>query len=184
MIRITYALWQGFKHKSCIQDKKKNAIHALDQITPEGLAKKKVKVLALDFDGVLSPHGASEPTSRAHAWLTQLCQHWSASNIVILSNKPQKKRIHFFKHHYPEIDFIISPRKKPYPDGLHQIAQKKQVATQQILLVDDRLLTGMLACCLSGAQGAYLSRPLKKFSSRPIAESFFATLRALERLMF
>ena len=103
--------------------------------------------------------------------------------IVILSNKPHKQRIAYFKQRFPEIEFIQAPKKKPYPHGLEMIAQKKQMPIEKILLVDDRLLTGMLACCIAGAQGILIKRPYKRIWRRPIRELCFIFLRTIERFI-
>lgn len=183
-MRILFSIWQGIKHRECIHQKKIHGIQSLLDVSAEQLRTKKIQVLALDFDGVLNAHGEKEPTSQNRAWLDTLLKSWQDGHVVILSNKPNQTRIGFFQKHYPSIGFITHVAKKPYPEGLMKVAKLYHVSTQEVLLVDDRLLTGMLACCLAGAQGLYIQKPLSNFYKRPIRESLFSFLRVIERMLF
>jgi predicted HAD superfamily phosphohydrolase YqeG len=123
------------------------------------------------------------PTTEAvQAWLTTATEVFGARQILILSNKPMAARIQWFATTYPEIRWIRAARKKPYPDGLLQICQQLNYQPQQVILADDRLLTGGLATCLAGTQFLYIQQPYVQISKRPVDELFFMSLRYLERL--
>ena len=141
---------------------------------------KKVQVLVLDFDGVLAPHGASEPLPEVQVWLTNLIKTWGRP-IYILSNKPNSQRAAWFTQHYPDINFVAGVRKKPYPDGLHKIADMTKVSLSQILLVDDRLATGVLATKIAGCQNRLVTDPYQNFHKHPVKEKFFGILRSVEQ---
>ena len=155
----------------------------LEQITVERLEKAHVAVLVLDFDGVLAPHGAKQPLPEAHDWLRQMAMNLGEQRIVILSNKPMPIRQVYFGEHFPGIEFVQSVRKKPYPDGLASISLQKGVPSYRLLLVDDRLLTGILATIIAKTQAIWFMRPYRDFRARPVSESFFATLRAAEKIL-
>lgn len=183
MIRIFYAIFKALAHYGCLRRLKRQNIRQLVDLSPKQLQEKQVACLALDFDGVLSAHGESSPNQHTINWLQSLIKIFPEDKVVILSNKPNQKRIDFFKQHFPQIAFILAQKKKPYPHGLEQIAKLKQVQPKHILLVDDRLLTGMLACCIAGTQGILVKKPYKRVLRRPIHELVFASLRTLERIL-
>lgn len=142
-----------------------------------------ITALALDFDGVLAPHGFSAPLPDAQEWLVRCSKVFGADRIFILSNKPTEARKNWFRDHFPEIRFISGVRKKPYPDGLKKAGELAHIPLSSILMVDDRLLTGCLAALIAGARPLYIRRPTNSFRHRPLAELFFMLLRAGERLL-
>ena len=139
-------------------------------------------MLALDFDGVLSPHGFPAPIPEAQEWLYRCAALFGAANIFILSNKPTDERRRWFAEHCPGISFISGVRKKPFPDGLKKTGELSGVPLSAILMVDDRLLTGCLAAINAGALPCYVRRPYSSFRYRPFAELFFMMLRISERV--
>lgn len=142
------------------------------------------KFIALDFDGVLAAHGKPEPSIEVQSWLQRLLQVFPENQVVILSNKPTEERRQWFASRYPGIDFIGGVRKKPYPDGLQLICQRKNTPADTVLLVDDRLLTGVLATIEAGAQAIWITEAYQDFSGGFIHESFFALLRICEKTLY
>ncbi len=138
-------------------------------------------MLVLDFDGVLAPHGALAPLPEVEEFLVKACQH-STNGVYILSNKPMMERIDYFAQHFPSIKFIIA-KKKPYPNGLQEITFKAKVKPEELVLVDDRLLTGGLAAILAGTQFLYVRKPFIDYRAKPFKEVCFQCLRLLERLL-
>lgn len=141
------------------------------------------KALVFDFDGVLAPHAAPAPLPETQPIIAQALKTFGAGHVYILSNKPSAVRLEWFRQHFPDIVFVGDVRKKPYPDGLEKVASLGGYAPSEVALLDDRLLTGGLACLLAGAKIIYISKPYADFSVRPVKESFFAVLRFLERLL-
>ncbi len=142
-----------------------------------------VKVLAVDFDGVLASHGKPFPNKLAATWLKDLEKTFNGS-IVILSNKPSVQRKQYFLVNFPKVEFINALRKKPYPDGLQYIEQKYKVKHTEVLLIDDRLLTGVLAAIINKNRFFYIKQPYTDFQYKPVVESFFYLLRVIERFWF
>ena len=155
-------------------------IQQLPQLSIHWLALQGVRHLVLDFDGVMAPHGDAEPLPEVLAWLKRSLETFEGK-IYILSNKPLPVRIDYFKQHFPGVIFVVSPRKKPYPDGLLKIIESSGAKPNEVCLVDDRLLTGVLATQLAGASAVYITQPYASFKKRFWQESFFALLRNLER---
>lgn len=156
-------------------------IHALEEVTPQKLEEANIAVLVLDFDGVLAGHDAKQPTHKAEEWLRKLSQNIGEQRIAILTNKPKPERVDYFAKHFPSILLVQGTKKKPYPEGLLKVATYKGVAPHRLMLIDDRLLTGMLATCLAYTHGWYFYPAQTNFWRHPIKESFFAFLRLLER---
>jgi len=151
-------------------------------IDPLALKAEGIASLALDFDGVLAPHGFPAPLPEAQEWLARSVSVFGAGKIFILSNKPTEARISWFAEHFPEIGFISGVRKKPFPDGLKKTGELAKVPLPSVLMVDDRLLTGCLAAINAGARPCYIRRPYISYRQRPFTELFFMLLRAGERL--
>lgn len=152
-------------------------------LDPASLKSEGISVLALDFDGVLSPHGSAAPLPQAQTWMERCVAVFGEENLFILSNRPTDERRLWFGRHFPAMRFIASVRKKPFPDGLEKIAELAAVAPSAILMVDDRLLTGCLGAIVAGARPAYIRAPYISLSQRPLAELIFMLLRSSERLL-
>ncbi|RII30306.1 MAG: hypothetical protein CXR30_08300 [Geobacter sp.] len=156
-----------------------NNILALD---PAKLKGNGITALALDFDGVLAPHGNTAPIPEADEWLARCAAVFGEDHLFILSNKPTAARKSWFANRFPQMRFISGVRKKPYPDGLEKIEQLSGIALSGILMVDDRLLTGCLGAINAGARPCYIRRPYISYRQHPFTELFFMLLRAGERL--
>jgi predicted HAD superfamily phosphohydrolase YqeG len=156
-------------------------IHSLTEVTAQRLDDANIAILVLDFDGVLGPHDAKEPLPEAMQWLKAITQIIGESRVAILTNKPKPARLKFFSEHFPSIFIVQHVPKKPYPDGLLTIAEFKGIPPHRMVLIDDRLLTGMLATCLAYTQGWYFYPPKRNFWRNPVRETFFSLLRAFER---
>jgi predicted HAD superfamily phosphohydrolase YqeG len=174
----------GFRHRQ----KLKQVLHTTPsntgilELDPTTLRASGITTLALDFDGVLAPHGAPTPLPEAIEWMERCQAVFGGEQIFILSNKPTEGRRSWFTTHFPAFRFISGVRKKPYPDGLNKTGELAGVPLSSILMVDDRLLTGCLAALVAGARPCYIRKPYVSFRHRPVAEAFFMILRSMERL--
>lgn len=184
-IRILTSLIQGFRFRRELarilsETPRDNSILSLNPGRMKGSG---IAALALDFDGVLSPHGFKAPIPPAREWLTRCTAVFGEEKIFILSNKPTEARRRWFEEHFPKIRLISGVRKKPYPDGLLKTAELARVPLSSVLMVDDRLLTGCLAAINSGARCAYIRSPYISKDIRPLTELFFFFLRLGERFV-
>ncbi len=144
------------------------------------LYKQGIRVVVLDFDGVLAPYGQIQPDSKWHQLIHELTRIFSGE-VYVLSNKPFSKRLTYLKSHFPSLKLIVGVRKKPYPDGLLAIQKQSQVPFESILMVDDRLLTGVLAALIVGARPDYVCPARVDYRQCMIPELWFQGLRWLER---
>ena len=182
--RFIYTLYHAWQHRqslrALVQDANQH-IQCVTELTFKNLQALNVKGLVLDFDGVLAAHGENEVTDAVYTWLKQLQQQ--PIKLFILTNKPNSTRQRYFEEYFKKIIFIKAP-KKPYPQGLLSVIQQLNCSASEVLLVDDRLLTGGLATILAGCQIKWVRKPFVNYKKRPIIERFFMGLRKLEAYIF
>lgn len=185
--RIIYTIKKIFLYHSNLKDIYSNKLKSINEIAElniETLNTIGVKYLALDFDGVLAPHGRDKPLEVVEKWLDNISKQISQTNIFILSNKPTIQRKEYFKNRYPDIRFIDGVAKKPYPEGLFKIANLTHSEIDKIALVDDRLLTGSLACLIAGCKPILIKNAYVDLDNYNHKEKFFACLRRIEKFIY
>ena len=183
MTRFLFAMKEAFKHHSELKTIHEHAICRPYNLHLDELKQESVEAIVWDFDGVLASHGELIPNDQMTSLLQQSCELFE-NQVYILSNKPSSQREHYFKEHFPSVQFIRAPKKKPYPDGLNEIIKLSGLESKHICLVDDRLLTGSLAAILSGTRVIYCNKPFVCYRKRFMVECFFQLLRKFERLFF
>ena len=173
---------KNYKQIKAISDSQK--LDSITQLTFDNLNNMGVKYLALDFDGVLASHGKQAINNEVKIWLDAFVTKFDEDKIFILSNKPTNERLEFFKSNYQQIRFISDVRKKPYPDGLQKIIQILNCQPRELALVDDRLLTGCLACIIAKCQPILITEPYVDRENYTTSERFFSVLRTIEQKLF
>jgi hypothetical protein len=183
LARWFFTLQMGYRYRQALAQIYRTAPpqRQLCQLSPIELKQQGITVVVLDFDGVLAAHGESQPAQEIHPWLQACIQCFGAQQVFVLSNKPLASRIAHFNCHYQGVRYITAARKKPYPDGLETIMALTKQSSHQVMLIDDRLLTGVLAACLANVSVTYITYPYVQLSKRPLSEIFFMALRSLER---
>jgi predicted HAD superfamily phosphohydrolase YqeG len=180
LARLFYSLHHAFARRRCLKivPRAQTLLHIdLKQLKNQG-----IKIVVLDFDGVLSAHGEILPQKNTEQWLMQCLNLFGQENVFVLSNNPFLERQRYIEQ--LGIHFVCAARKKPYPDGLNYIAQQTLSQRETILLIDDRLLTGILATCLANTRGILITNPYRSFSKNLLKETFFSLLRFLEQRLF
>ena len=140
-----------------------------------------IQGLILDFDGVLAAHAAPRPLAIMEDWLRKALTVFEPNQLFILSNQPTEARQAYFRTYFPGISFVCPQRKKPFIDGIQIVLDTLGVAPQTVLLIDDRLLTGILAALMAGIQGCYVTAPWIDWKKRPFSEAWYYLLRRAER---
>lgn len=185
--RIVYSILQAWRQRKalCAVYRDSNQqVPTLLQLNCEKIYAAGIRVLILDFDGVMAWHGATEPLSEINTWLRTAIQRFGEERIFILSNNPMPCRKAYFTREYPQLRFVSGIRKKPYPDGVLNISQMTNLPCAQMLVVDDRLLTGVLAAVLAESKVVLLTSPYVSWRHATLPEAFFWMLRKIERLLF
>lgn len=183
LTRIVYALRMAVRFRASLGRIYREAPpeHPWD-ISIQRLRSTGAKVIALDFDGVLAPYDDDRPSTPMMGWLDRCVEQFGGANVFVLSNNPSPARIEFFRQRFPGVRWLTGFRPKPYPDGLERVISLGQVAPWEVLLVDDRLLAGVLCACIAQVNVCYVRRPIVDLSKRTSRELFFMTLRGVERL--
>jgi len=174
-----------WEHRKILRVYKKDPVFQINgvlQLDSIRLKEQGIKAVALDVDGVLTAYGEESVSLEIGNWLSQLVQVFGGNNVFILSNKPTANRIEYFSYNFRKIKSILPNNKKPYPDGIMEILQLKKINSKELLVIDDRLLTGILAAAIANASVLYVTKPLVCLTKRPIRELYFMLLRVLERL--
>ncbi len=153
-------------------------------LEPGSLKERGIQGLILDFDGVLAAHSESRPLASVEVWLQKAVEAFGSRKLFILSNQPTAARVAYFDHYFPGIEVVFAKRKKPFSDGLIFVVNLLGVAPQSVLLLDDRLLTGILAAVIMGVQGCYVRKGCVCWKNRPLIETWYSLLRVLERFLF
>ncbi len=186
--RAIYHIFEGikvgwsFRHELRRLVEETPAETRLVDLDPVKLAADGIKVLALDFDGVLGQHGSDQPLPEVTEWLVRTVSVFGEDQIIILSNRPFGPRVEWFKTNMPGIRFVSGVKKKPYPDGLVKAGELASVSLSAILMVDDRLLTGCLSAIQAGSRIYYIRNPYISLRTSFVKELFFMLLRRAERL--
>lgn len=184
-MRWLYTLQQAWRYRFRLRDiAKLSHCQATLDLTPAYLQTHHIQVLILDFDGVLAPHGEIQPLPEIVAWLKQCLTIRPDMMVFILSNKPNPEREHYFRQMFPAFYFVKNVRKKPYPDGILSILTQTGRPATQTLMVDDRLLTGILAAQIAGVHGFYVTKCYHNWKKYPFRELFFTFLRKLEKIFY
>jgi len=140
-----------------------------------------IRALAIDFDGVLAAYGEDTLLPAIEGWLNRCIALWGSDFIFILSNRPTATRKSYFLNRFEGVTFIEHVQKKPHPEGIHHILLRTQLPATAVLVIDDRLLTGILAALTVGAPVQWVTAPFITFKTRPFSELFFVILRFLEK---
>lgn len=182
--RIWFSIYKSIGHRKQLHQALRSGVRGLALLDEDYFQEVGVKCVILDFDGVLASHGEPIPEPSAVAWLNSLVGFESIQKIYILSNKPNLVRENYFNQHYPAISFIKNVRKKPYPDGINQVVTDSKIDANGCIIIDDRLLTGILAAIIAGIKYVYISKAVTNFSKRPARELGFLLLRTFEKAIF
>ena len=183
--RELYTLKEMFKHRKELHGLSQGyRIDSIIKLSANLLKQQGINYLALDFDGVLASHGKSEMHPDVMLWLKDFVTEFPQERIFILSNKPTQARLEYFNANFPKIRFIAGVAKKPYPEGLNKIIQLVACQAKELALVDDRLLTGCLACLIAGCYPILVTKPYIDKDNYTKEERFFKFLRYSEQKIF
>lgn len=183
LARISYTLQKGWQYREQLGQMKTRGIASVHDIDLEALKARGCTVLILDWDGVLSSHGKLALDEAICAFLDRAVEVFE-DNVYVLSNNPKPDRADFLKARHPRVHFHTASRKKPHPNGLEEIAALTGQSFDQMVIVDDRLLTGCLAAAIVGMWALFINRPLADWRASPLKELIFAIARAAERFFF
>ena len=183
LYRILYSCIQAWRYRRSLarytSDPALQAA-AVTDLSPQQLLARGIKCLVIDFDGVLAAYAKSRPIQEAELWL-HACIKAFGDKIFILSNKPTLQRKYYFATNFSTIEFVIAARKKPFPHGIDYILQKTKLMPAELLVIDDRICTGILAAAITNTHGCFITKPYADYVTHPIKEGLFYCLRRFEQ---
>lgn len=154
-------------------------------LDPERLKKQNTIALILDFDGVLAYEGDLHPLPEIIEWLDKAIEIFGSKKIFILSNNPLPQRKLFFEKYFNNNIIFITAKPKPSTEGIEMaykiLDSDLKFNKSQILLIDDRLLTGILAAKIFGVSCCLIRKPYVNLKHKVLKEIFFILLRLIER---
>lgn len=116
------------------------------QITPELLQSRGIRLLLSDLDYTLAPKSVSRPDQAVRDWLGRL--HAAGIRVMILSNNRSPARVERFCRDLG-IDYV-GHAGKPSPRGYRQAMEKAGVTPGETAMLGDKLLTDVLGANRSG----------------------------------
>ncbi len=159
-------------------------INTVLELTATDLITQDIRLLALDFDGVLSAHGSDRPIPPVNAWLQALITDYPEQQICIYSNHVFPARTAYLQSHFPKITVIDYQHKKPNPHDLQRLLQQRNLRPAQALVIDDRITSGFLAAVSIGAQARLVDAPFTDITNGRWKEYWFRCVRLLEKKMY
>ena len=76
----------------------------------------------------------------------------------VYSNNLFAQRVQYIESEFPEMSIVPLTKKKPYIDDLSKLLQERELDPSQVLVIDDRLTSGILAACCLKANALLLKR--------------------------
>ena len=119
---------------------------AYDNVTPELLQKKGIRLLLCDLDYTLAPKSVKTPPEGVKPWIDRLKA--AGITVMILSNNRSGKRVNEFCRQLG-IDYV-GHAQKPLPKGLRRAMDKAGVTAGETAMLGDKLLTDMLGAHAAG----------------------------------
>lgn len=184
--RLGYAVLKSWQYRKELVSYCFDPIYQCDTVFDldfKTLKQDGIQAVVLDFDGVLAPHGEDTLDQQTRVWLQSCLAAFGDERVFILTNRPGYRRWDTMVQAFPGIQFLKAQRKKPYPDGIEDLIEKTQLPRKAVVVIDDRLLTGILAAAQAQVRAFFLIKPKVALRKRPIQEGFFICLRWLDRLV-
>ena len=118
-----------------------------EEITPEYLRQRGIRLLLSDLDYTLAPKYVPPPDDRVREWLRRMEE--GGVQVMILSNNRSPARVERFCRDLG-IDYVDHAG-KPSPRGYRQAMEKAGVTPGETAMLGDKLLTDVLGANRSGA---------------------------------
>ena len=125
------------------------------QITPELLQSRGIRLLLSDLDYTLAPKSVSRPDQAVRDWLSRL--QTAGIRVMILSNNRSPRRVEQFCRDLGIT--YVGHAKKPQTAGFRRAMDQAGTDPAHTAMLGDKLLTDMLAAHRAGVR-AWMVEPL------------------------
>ena len=117
-----------------------------EEITPEYLRQRGIRLLLSDLDYTLAPKYVPHPDDRVREWLRRMEE--GGVQVMILSNNRSSHRVETFCR---ELGIpYVGHAQKPRTTGFHRAMEQAGVTAAETAMLGDKLLTDMLGANLAG----------------------------------
>ena len=117
-----------------------------EEITPEYLRQRGIRLLLSDLDYTLAPKYVPHPDDRVREWLRRMEE--GGVQVMILSNNRSSHRVETFCR---ELGIpYVGHAQKPRTTGFHRAMEQAGVTAAETSMMGDKLLTDMLGANLAG----------------------------------
>ena len=117
-----------------------------EEITPEYLRQRGIRLLLCDLDYTLAPKYVPHPDDRVREWLRRMEE--GGVQVMILSNNRSSRRVETFCR---ELGIpYVGHAQKPQTTGFHRAMEQAGVTAAETAMMGDKLLTDMLGANLAG----------------------------------
>lgn len=117
-----------------------------EEITPEYLRQRGIRLLLSDLDYTLAPKYVPHPDDRVREWLRRMEE--GGVQVMILSNNRSSHRVETFCR---ELGIpYVGHAQKPRTTGFHRAMEQAGVTAAETAMMGDKLLTDMLGANLAG----------------------------------
>ena len=117
-----------------------------EEITPEYLQQRGIRLLLSDLDYTLAPKYVPHPDDRVREWLRRMEE--GGVQVMILSNNRSSHRVETFCR---ELGIpYVGHAQKPRTTGFHRAMEQAGVTAAETAMMGDKLLTDMLGANLAG----------------------------------
>ena len=126
--------------------KEKILLETYEEITPEYLRQRGIRLLLSDLDYTLAPKYVPHPDDRVREWLRRMEE--GGVQVMILSNNRSSHRVETFCR---ELGIpYVGHAQKPRTTGFHRAMEQAGVTAAETAMMGDKLLTDMLGANLAG----------------------------------
>ena len=117
-----------------------------EEITPEYLRQRGIRLLLSDLDYTLAPKYVPHPDDRVREWLRRMEE--GGVQVMILSNNRSSRRVETFCR---ELGIpYVGHAQKPRTTGFHRAMEQAGATAAETAMIGDKLLTDMLGANLAG----------------------------------
>ena len=117
-----------------------------EEITPEYLRQRGIRLLLSDLDYTLAPKSQREPDETVRQWIDSMRR--AGVEVMILSNNRSSHRVETFCR---ELGIpYVGHAQKPRTTGFHRAMEQAGVTAAETAMMGDKLLTDMLGAHIAG----------------------------------
>jgi HAD superfamily phosphatase (TIGR01668 family) len=129
---------------------------SVDDIDPDVLARRGIKLVLADLDNTLAPYNESMPPKRARIWKERLRKRGVELFILSNSRKPNRAKVFSAALGVPFLNRAGKPRRAGFYEAMNRMGR----SAAQTAMVGDQIFTDIMGAKRAGVT-ALLVRPIR-----------------------